>query len=265
MKMSKLVLLSPLLLAMWLILPSSSLAKGIKVEVVPSKLQPAKGERITISINLDVSGTSELLGAVVATLKWDNKVLRYIDYSAGKTEGFGNIAMNHQKASEGQLVFACFNPYGGVNVVNIVNVSFEVIGTAGSILAPQVEMRELVAARTFVDLRPYLEGTVTGVDNEFSVLEVPKEYELQQNYPNPFNAGTEIRFALPSAGHVRLEIYNTLGAKVRTVVDAPKEAGRYKVHWDGADENGKVASSGVYAYRLQAGSFTAERKMLFVK
>ncbi|MFQ5866268.1 MAG: FlgD immunoglobulin-like domain containing protein, partial [bacterium] len=86
-----------------------------------------------------------------------------------------------------------------------------------------------------------------------------------QNCPNPFNSGTEIRFALPEAGHVRLTIYNVLGKEIRTLVDEDKKVGRYNVHWDGTDSKGNSVSSGIYIYRLEAGSFTDQKRMLFVK
>lgn len=93
----------------------------------------------------------------------------------------------------------------------------------------------------------------------------PKEFDLSQNYPNPFNPTTTIRFQLPKAITVRLEIYNTLGQVIRTMVDEVKEAGYHTVLWDGRSELGIPASSGVYYYRIHAGDFVMTKKMALLK
>lgn len=85
---------------------------------------------------------------------------------------------------------------------------------------------------------------------------LPERFELAGNYPNPFRATqsqmTRIPFALPAPGEVRLEIYDLLGRLARRIVDAPHEAGRYEVAWDGRNEYGERAPAGVYFYRLTA-------------
>jgi hypothetical protein len=94
----------------------------------------------------------------------------------------------------------------------------------------------------------------------------PLVFDLKQNYPNPFNATTQIQFALPQAANVKLEIFNVLGQKVRTLVDEELQAGYKQVAWDGTDEVGKSVATGIYFYRLRAeGLFTEMKKMLLVK
>jgi hypothetical protein len=90
--------------------------------------------------------------------------------------------------------------------------------------------------------------------------DLPRDYALFQNYPNPFNPVTQIRYALPEAGRVRLTIYNTLGQQVARLVDLRQEAGTYSVTWDARD-----FASGVYYYRLEAGSFREVRKLVLMK
>jgi parallel beta-helix repeat protein len=89
----------------------------------------------------------------------------------------------------------------------------------------------------------------------------PEQSTLVQNYPNPFNPETEIRFRLPEAGPVVVKIYNLFGQEIRTLVDKTYPAGHHSVRWDGRDNFGKAVSSGVYFYRLQAGSFMQVKKM----
>ncbi|MBN1482100.1 T9SS C-terminal target domain-containing protein [candidate division KSB1 bacterium] len=97
----------------------------------------------------------------------------------------------------------------------------------------------------------------------------PDYFELSQNYPNPFNACTTISFSLPEPAHVKLEIYNTLGQKVRTLLDAPKDAGIHTYQWDSTDMNRMKFASGLYFYRLEVSSksetFTDFKKMIIVK
>jgi hypothetical protein len=104
---------------------------------------------------------------------------------------------------------------------------------------------------------------ITGVQDR--IVELPIEYALEQNYPNPFNPETEIRFQLPKSGYVVLKIFNTLGAEIRTLVDAPYRPGYHHARWDGEDNNGKPVASGVYFYRLQAGNFSQVKKMSLLR
>jgi hypothetical protein len=98
-----------------------------------------------------------------------------------------------------------------------------------------------------------------------AALNIPDEYQLKQNYPNPFNPTTTIQYALPEDQHVQLEIFNTRGEKVKTLVNAFKAAGTFQIQWDGSDDQGTLMPTGLYFYKLKAGSFQHIRKMLFTK
>ncbi len=95
--------------------------------------------------------------------------------------------------------------------------------------------------------------------------DVPYIYALRQNYPNPFNPTTTINFSIASKGAVRLQVYDILGKLVKTIVDREFEPGNYKATWDGTDQSNIQVSSGIYLYKLNAGTFTSTRKMLLVK
>jgi len=94
---------------------------------------------------------------------------------------------------------------------------------------------------------------------------VPREYSLDQNYPNPFNPSTEIKFALPQASNVSLEIFNILGRRVTTLINDRLDAGYHSVTWDGINSKGQDVATGVYLYRLKAGDFVKSKKMLLLK
>jgi photosystem II stability/assembly factor-like uncharacterized protein len=90
--------------------------------------------------------------------------------------------------------------------------------------------------------------------------ELPRAFALQQNYPNPFNPTTAISYQLPVASSVRIVIYDLLGREVAVLVNERKAAGSYEVQFEASR-----LSSGVYLYRLMAGSFTQTLKMVAVK
>ena len=108
----------------------------------------------------------------------------------------------------------------------------------------------------------------SGIDNpEENENPIPRLLLLSQNHPNPFNPSTTIDYTVPGgeAALVRLGIYDLRGRLVRTLVDENREPGCYSVHWDGRDNRGKVLSSGVYLYRIEAGGFFSIRKMTILR
>lgn len=96
-------------------------------------------------------------------------------------------------------------------------------------------------------------------------ITLPKQNQLYTNYPNPFNPHTIIRYDLRQAAHVQLQIYNVLGQHVRTLVNQRHVPGTKQVMWDGRDETGIHAPSGIYIYKLKVNSFVEIRKMLLLK
>lgn len=88
----------------------------------------------------------------------------------------------------------------------------------------------------------------------------PRVFSLEQNFPNPFNPTTTINYKLPRNVHVSLEVYDMLGRRVAVLVNEREDAGSYSVTF-----NGSGLASGVYIYRLEAGSFVSERKLAVVK
>ena len=102
-----------------------------------------------------------------------------------------------------------------------------------------------------------------GINNPSN--EVPIRFSLEQNYPNPFNPTTKIKFSISSAGQrhtfdVHLIIYDVLGREVATPINQQMKLGKYEVEWDGSN-----FASGVYFYKLEAGSFVETKKMVLIK
>ena len=95
---------------------------------------------------------------------------------------------------------------------------------------------------------------------------VLSEYNLIQNYPNPFNNSTVIKFTLPEEKKVTIHIYNTLGQKIKNLVqDKIYTAGLHSVVWNGRNDSGDVATNGLYIYEMKAGNFSQSLKMVLLK
>ena len=101
--------------------------------------------------------------------------------------------------------------------------------------------------------------TTTGVNN-FQGYNKPKKFNLEQNYPNPFNPSTNIGFTLPVSSKVKVTVYDQLGQQVATIADGEYSAGTYQLNF-----NADNIASGIYYYRIKAGSYIQTRKMVFMK
>ena len=123
------------------------------------------------------------------------------------------------------------------------------------------------------DLRRFI-GTTTDEDGHFALplqmssmdrgTALPTNFALGQNYPNPFNPSTVIPYQLPASTHVRLEVFNMLGQRLATLVDAEQSAGAHTAQWDGTDAAGRAVGAGVYIYRLSGGGVSVSRRMVLV-
>ena len=105
--------------------------------------------------------------------------------------------------------------------------------------------------------RPIDLTVITGIEKP---KEIPKSFALSQNYPNPFNPVTKIKFTVPTSSYVNLTIFNSLGQEVKNLVSEEKSAGDYEVSFDASN-----LTSGIYFYRLKAGSFVEIKKMILMK
>ena len=93
---------------------------------------------------------------------------------------------------------------------------------------------------------------------------LPAAFALHQNEPNPFGVGTTIRFAIPVASRVRLEVFDLLGRRVRTLADGAFEPGEHSVVWDRRNARGAPAAPGLYFYRMEAGQYREKRAMTII-
>jgi len=106
---------------------------------------------------------------------------------------------------------------------------------------------------------------ITDVEDDEHGDILPYRFELSQNYPNPFNPVTTIEYSLPRRSSVKIDVFNLLGQKVRTLVDREESAGTYSIAWDGTSSTGETVSTGVYFYRFQTDDHVETKKMLLLK
>ncbi len=109
-------------------------------------------------------------------------------------------------------------------------------------------------------LRTYVDTVDINVSNEPLESTLPDNFELSQNYPNPFNPTTQIQYSIPRASDVSIRVYDITGRMVQTLVDNRQSAGTHTVRF-----NASSLASGVYFYRLEAGSFTNVKRMMLIK
>tara|TARA_B100000749_G_scaffold248075_1_gene211816 strand:+ start:887 stop:2077 length:1191 start_codon:yes stop_codon:yes gene_type:complete len=108
------------------------------------------------------------------------------------------------------------------------------------------------------------------IDNSLGItnkneIQKPNIFLLQQNYPNPFNPVTTLIYSLTEENMVKITVYDMLGRKVRTLVNAAREAGRWSVRWDATNDQGGPVSDGVYLYQIRTDKFSETKKMIFIK
>ena len=118
---------------------------------------------------------------------------------------------------------------------------------------PDAEIDGIIIGSSWSDISS---GTVDVSSNPVTI----NEFDLAQNYPNPFNPTTTIRFSLPEAGNVKLTVFNILGQEIQTLINGFKGVGTHTVKFEATNLN-----SGIYIYKIEAGTFVQTRKMLLLK
>jgi hypothetical protein len=95
--------------------------------------------------------------------------------------------------------------------------------------------------------------------------EPPLTFSLSQNFPNPFNPTTNFEFRLPVRNMVVVKVFDLLGREIATLVNDTRDAGTYRVSWNGQSVNGVATSTGVYFCRIEAGDFVQTKKMVLIR
>lgn len=108
-------------------------------------------------------------------------------------------------------------------------------------------------------------AAVTGVSDKDRSTDFAENYTLGNAYPNPFNGKTLIQFFLEKSGEVKIEIYNLVGQKIRTLVAEQRDAGKHVVSWDGSNDLAQQVVSGVYLYKMSINNFQVSKRIIYLK
>ena len=183
-----------------------------------------------------------------------------IPYPTGNLEGFvrnaQNIPINGATISAGSYMTTS-SPNGNYNLT--LPAGTYTITCATPTYNTQTQQNvEIVAGQSTI-----LNFTLTLTENEDEIA-VPATV-LRGNYPNPFNPETTITYDVKVTAPVKIEIFNTKGQLIRSLVSEVKGKGHYQIGWNGKDNNGSTVASGVYHYRMQAGDYKSTRMMMLMK
>jgi len=259
-------LLSILVLVVFLV-ATVTIANAATSKVVPVPV--SEGNKVTINIS-----TNELLGGVALAIKFaepgsevDCIKADLFKGIAGHLKnnvetGFSDVVIDNQKKT---ILAYSISVQGDPIPREGVYLTLEFKGT-GNVKIDTTT----VCQQKGISL---VNTKAENVDFEFNPIEfvakpeqaIPREFSLSQNYPNPFNPATTISYTLPVNSYVNLTVYNTLGQKVKTLVDDQQTAGYKQVVWKGKNDREQDVASGIYFYRIKAGSFTKTAKMNLLK
>ena len=196
----------------------------------------------------------------------ENYGINWTPRLSGVTENLNDVAFINQNSGivVGDNCTALYTENGGLTWleyiipnnlcqdVDIISLAIIDFNTATAILRNTSSDGALTTSILTVSSEPL------AVDDDGNIL--PSEYSLEQNFPNPFNPNTTIQFSIPEPSFVTLEIFNTLGEKITTLVSEELNAGNHKYDW-----NVEKMPSGIYLYKLQTSSFTESKKMALLK
>jgi len=237
---------------------------GRTVQLLNPKFQT--GQIHTVTIELEAQGDENAVGFSAG---FEPAVLTFKNATLGRDASGATLNVNDGKAATGLVGLALALPAGqtfAAGMRQLVLVSFSVNSNTAVTSTPIV-FKDQPIGREVVDVNGNVLqaawSLVTAVHERVS--ELPTTFELNANIPNPFNPSTTIKYDLAQAVEVKLEIFDMLGRRVRTLVDQRQQAGRYAMTWDGRNEQGESVASGTFIYQLRAGSFVQARKMALVR
>ncbi len=212
------------------------------------------GEKVVIPLKIDnMTG----LTAMQMVLKFNSSILEIESISTtGLTSNMSLLYETNVETGELRIALA------GTKMLEltgeVLQITFNVSEKARGKNSCEISVQEFLANET--DL------TSKSIAGSVEVVGKPISYSLSQNYPNPFNSTTLIKYQLPyDQTKVKIEIFSITGQLVKTLVNTQKDAGEYRVTWNGTNNNGLLVSSGLYLYRMQAGEYSITKKFHLMK
>jgi hypothetical protein len=210
-------------------------------------------------VQLNVDNLEDVLSSDIV-LSYDESLVNFIDVSTTELTSDSMLVYNNVGGKVLVCLYGPRNLSGSGSILNfrfapVQNASYNDLNNA--IVLSSIMLNDGIPA---VGVR----------DQAVSVKIIPTSYRLLQNYPNPFNPETWIPYDLPQTTDVVIKIYDISGKIIRRLDLGTKPAGRYltkteAVYWDGRNEQGESVASGVYYYQLQAGTYSAIKKLVVLK
>jgi len=231
--------------------PLSSDSSLGKIDIYLENYIPVYG--ISFNINID-----QLSGVGLENISFQNGQGGRAEES-GWTVGLNNsgfvVALSQGEGSpiqpgEGVFTQIEWNIEDLPQVSGLINISdLEVSGYFGSELSFEIGPSRIVEENLALS----------------DIKNIPEYYVLHNAYPNPFNPLTTINYDLPKNSFVRIDIYDLMGRKIKTLVNENMKAGYRSIHWNATDDLSKPVSAGLYIYTIQAGEFMKTKKMVLIK
>jgi len=221
---------------------SNAVAQTVVASVNPTSIKANAGDMITISIEIDMSASTELLGSFTGSINWNPTFLTYKSNS-GVKGGFTGTINDMGAVASGQFFFNGANAAGVGGAVSVLEIEFEVGAGAAMI---DLDFSAMAAALTFVDLLPVLE--VKDSDIVVSIDDLNGDNGLMLLPPVNLSESGKVlfRFHLPKPGITNVKIYDVLGKTISVLADEPMANGNHQIKWDGTKH-----PTGMYLVQLQ--------------
>lgn len=205
----------------------------------------------------------EPFSVMLVALRNDDPRFTFVNWQPNQQSPWTTLATQVPRDGEQQIMI-------GVSTNSHTDVSSVVLGTFDvNVLSDQPLVLDDDFGLVFADMltEDDAQRSIYAGSQSFSRLLTPARFvnQLAQNYPNPFNPQTTLAFSIKDASDVTLAIYDVAGGRVRELVNEHRAPGAYKVVWDGTNTKGSQVASGVYFYKLVAGSFVETKKMVMLK
>jgi hypothetical protein len=246
------------------VIQSITVQPGVTIEVTNKSFDA--GSR-TLTANVRITANTDLSGDFYVNYVMTENNLIYSQTGNGSCTGGSSYVHDHvvksmMNGDAGELI-SSGNWASGTTVTRNINYVVpsspqiaDVNNTELNIFVYQQSSSISTTSHVQQAMKTPVTGSI-GISNNNVVVE---DYSLTQNYPNPFNPSSTFTFSIPKSGNVSLKFYDMIGNEVATYVDGFMNAGSYSVEFDGSS-----LASGVYFYKLQAGDFSATKKMVLSK
>jgi len=218
---------------------------------------PAVGDIININISIDSIESGTPILSFQGNFSFDPAVVMMdtlLTVGTVSTSGIFSYSVD-------SIVGRCLFAYAGLNPIPSSGILFMPIMT---VLVPgQINDTNFIISLDNMLLNEGQPEAVIsyerypGTDINENKYLVPGQFKLEQNYPNPFNPSTTIRYTLERHAYVELSIYDIGGRKTTTLVNKYQKAGEYSIDWNGYNQNGSRAASGIYLYRIKVNEFAS--------